>query len=482
MYLDKLKRRSECEWYMEPFGKMHVPVVIFADEPLIKAMDEKVFEQAANVAKLPGIVTASYAMPDAHWGYGFPIGGVAGFDADKGGVISAGGVGFDIACGVRSLRTGLILDDIESRSTSGLADLLARRIPAGLGSKGKISLSRKEMDEMLQGGAQWAVEQGYGNKDDLQHIEENGRMKGAEPAYVSDHAKERQTRQVGTLGSGNHYLEVQKVTEIYDTDCADTFGLAPRDIIVSIHCGSRGLGHQIATDFLGRMVKAAQSLGIELPERELACAPINSDVGRQYLGAMNCGINCAMANRQALTHLVRQVFDEVFAKSNLSLLYDVSHNTCKVEEHEIGNRKSQIANRKLYVHRKGATRAFGPGHPSLPADLVKVGQPVLIGGTMGTASYILTGTERGMSLSFGSCCHGAGRAMSRKKATKRWHGNEVIKELAKKGIIIRGASNRGIAEEAPGAYKDVTAVVDATDKAELAKKVAKLEPMICVKG
>ncbi len=476
MNLDKLKRRSECQWYMEPFGQMRVPVIIYADEQLMKVMDEKVFEQASNVAKLPGIVRASYAMPDAHWGYGFPIGGVAGFDADQGGVISAGGVGFDIACGVRALRTGLTIDDIEPEK-GRLADLLARRIPAGLGSKGKLHLSRREMDEMLQGGAHWAVEQGYGTKDDVQHIEENGRMTGAVTRYVSDHAKDRQTRQVGTLGSGNHYLEVQKVTEICDTDCAEAFGLAANDIIVSIHCGSRGLGHQIATDFLGRMVKTAQSLGIELPERELACAPINSDIGRQYLGAMNCGINCAVANRQVLTHLVRLTFDEVFAKSNLTLLYDVSHNTCKVEEHTVDGKS-----RKLYVHRKGATRAFGPGHPSLPADIVKVGQPVLIGGTMGTASYILAGTEKGMSLSFGSCCHGAGRAMSRKKATKRWHGKDVIRELAQKGIIIHGASNRGIAEEAPGAYKDVTVVVDATDKAELAKKVAKLEPMICVKG
>ena len=461
---------------MEPFGQMHVPVIIFADEQLIKVMDEKVFEQAANVAKLPGIVTASYAMPDAHWGYGFPIGGVAGFDAEKGGVISAGGVGFDIACGVRALRTGLTFDDIESEK-SRLADLLARRIPAGLGSKGKLYLSRKEMDEMLQGGAQWAVQQGYGTKDDLQHIEENGRMTGAVPKYVSDHAKERQTKEVGTLGSGNHYLEVQKVTELYDADCAKALGLHQNDIVVMIHCGSRGLGHQIATDFLPRMVKSAQSQAIVLPERELACAAINSDIGQQYLGAMRAGINCALANRQVLTHLVRQVFDEIFPQSNLALLYDVSHNTCKLEEHMVDGKST-----KLYVHRKGATRAFGPGHPSLPADLKRTGQPVLIGGTMGTASYILNGTEKSMSLSFGSCCHGAGRAMSRKQATKRWHGNEVIKELAQRGIIIRGVSKRGIAEEAPGAYKDVGAVVNATDKAELARKVAKLEPLICVKG
>ncbi len=455
---------------------MRVPVIVYADEKLIKQMDQKVFEQAANVAKLPGIVQASYAMPDAHWGYGFPIGGVAGFDAEQGGVISAGGVGFDISCGVRALRTGLTLDDIEP-AKNRLADLLARRIPAGVGSRGKLKLAGREMDDMLRGGAQWAVEQGYGTRADLERIEEHGRMAGAEPKYVSDHAKQRQKDEVGTLGSGNHYLEVQKVTEIYDKNCADAFGLHENDILLSIHCGSRGLGHQVATDFVSRMVKAAASHGIALPERDLACAPIKSDVGQQYIGAMNCGINCAVANRQMLTHLVRQVFADVFPKANLVLLYDVSHNTCKPEEHVVDGKT-----RRLYVHRKGATRAFGPSHPSLPADLKKAGQPVLIGGTMGTASYVLVGTEKSMSLSLGSCCHGAGRAMSRTQATKKWHGNDVMRTLAEQGIIIRGASKRGIAEEAPGAYKDVDEVVDATDKAELAKKVARLEPLICVKG
>jgi len=476
MYGGKLKKGSACQWTMEPSDDMRVPVIIYADEKLIKTMDEKVFEQAANVARLPGIVKASYAMPDAHWGYGFPIGGVAGFDPEQGGVVSAGGVGFDIACGVRALRTGLTFDDVEPQKNR-LADLLARRIPAGVGSRGKLKLSRKEMDDMLQGGAQWAVEQGYGTAADLEHIEERGRMTGAEPKYVSDHAKERQKDEVGTLGSGNHYLEMQKVTEIYDKNCAEAFGLHENDILLSIHCGSRGLGHQIATDFVSRMVKAAQSHGIALPERDLACAPIKSDVGQQYIGAMNCGVNCAVANRQVLTHLVRRVFEEVFPRANLVLLYDVSHNTCKVEEHMVDGRPQ-----RLYVHRKGATRAFGPDHPSLPADLKKTGQPVLIGGTMGTASYILTGTEQGMSLSLGSCCHGAGRAMSRKQATKRWHGNDVIRALAEQGIIIRGASKRGIAEEAPGAYKDVGEVVDATERAGLASKVAQLEPMVCVKG
>jgi tRNA-splicing ligase RtcB len=476
MFAEKLQKRAEAQWEIAPFGKMRVPVIIFADEGLIREMDEQVYQQAANVAALPGIVKASYAMPDAHWGYGFPIGGVGAFDPDDGGIISAGGVGFDISCGVRALRTGLTLDQIKGNEKE-LADVLARRIPAGVGSEGKFRVSGLEMDDMLQGGAVWAVEQGYGNRSDLLRIEDNGRMPGAEPRYVSDHAKQRQEKEVGTLGSGNHYLEVQRVSAIYNDDLAKAFGVAVNDITVMIHCGSRGLGHQIATDYLAKMIKVAKEEGIELADKDLACAPVKSDVGRQYYGAMCAGVNCALANRQVLTHLTRQAFAEIYPRANLTLLYDVSHNTCKVEEHEIDGRK-----KKLYVHRKGATRAFGPGHPSLPQDLQATGQPVLIGGTMGTASFILTGTEEGMALSFGSCCHGAGRAMSRSQATKRWKGKDIVMYLAQKGIIIKGTSPRGIAEEAPGAYKDVTAVVDATEKAGLAKKVARLEPLICVKG
>jgi tRNA-splicing ligase RtcB len=475
MFAEKLKKRGEAQWIIEPFGKMRVPVIVFADEGLIRDMDEQVYQQAANVAALPGIVKASYAMPDAHWGYGFPIGGVGAFDPD-GGIISAGGVGFDISCGVRSLHTGLTYDQIKGNEKE-LADLLARRIPAGVGSEGKFKVSGLEMDDMLQGGALWAVEQGYGHRADLLRIEENGRMPGAEPRYVSDHAKQRQEKEVGTLGSGNHYLEVQRVAAVYSDDLAKAFGIALNDIMVMIHCGSRGLGHQIATDYLAKMIKTAREEGIELADKDLACAPIKSDVGKQYYGAMCAGINCALANRQVLMHLTRQAFSEIYTRANLTLLYDVSHNTCKVEEHEIDGRK-----KKLYVHRKGATRAFGPGHPSLPEDLQASGQPVLIGGTMGTASFILAGTQEGMALSFGSCCHGAGRAMSRSQATKRWHGKDVVMHLAQKGIIIKGTSPRGIAEEAPGAYKDVTAVVDATEIAGLARKVARLEPLICVKG
>jgi tRNA-splicing ligase RtcB len=455
---------------------MQVPVVIFADDQLLQQMDQMVLQQAINVSQLPGIVSASIAMPDAHWGYGFPIGGVGAFDPDAGGVVSAGGVGFDIACGVRAIRTGLKLEQIQGKRER-LADLLAARIPAGVGSRGKLVLSRSELDDMLQGGAQWAVAKGYGTEEDLRFIEERGRMEGADPSCVSDQAKQRQRDEVGTLGSGNHYLEVQRVCQVYDKEVARAFGIEQDDIVISLHCGSRGLGHQIGTDFLPKMAKEAAAQGIHLPEKELACAKIESDLGRRYIGAMFSGINCAMANRQVLTELVRRVFADLFPEARLTVLYDVSHNTCKPEEHTVDGRRM-----RLYVHRKGATRAFGPGHPALPAEYKAVGQPVLIGGTMGTASYILVGTAQAMDLAFGSCCHGAGRAMSRAQAMKTWHGRDLVKSLADRQIIIRGASIKGIAEEAPGAYKDVHAVVDATEQAGLARKVARLEPLICVKG
>ncbi|HLN88219.1 MAG TPA: RtcB family protein [Candidatus Limnocylindrales bacterium] len=474
MELSRLQRRGENEWCIAPQGKMRVPAVIFASESLIRAMDEKVYEQVTNVAKLPGIVKASYAMPDAHWGYGFPIGGVAAFDADKGGVISAGGVGFDISCGVRSLLTGLTLEQVE-RVKKRLADTLFRNIPAGVGSTGKLSLNDKEMDAMLTGGAKWAVGIGYGTREDLHRVEENGSVPGALPDQVSARAKKRQHDEMGTLGSGNHYLEVQQVSKIVDAKIAAAFGLAQGDVVVSIHCGSRGLGHQIGTEFLTRMAATASASGIELPDRELACAPIHSPVGQAYLGAMRAAINCALANRQIITHLVRQAFHEIFPKTELPLLYDVSHNTCKLEEHVVDGSR-----RRLFVHRKGATRAFGPGHPTIPEPLAEVGQPVLIGGTMGTASYIMSGTS--MDLAFGSACHGAGRSISRHQALRQWRGGEVVQNLAAHGILIRSRSMRGVAEEAPGAYKDVSEVVDAADGAGLARTVARLEPVICIKG
>jgi tRNA-splicing ligase RtcB len=474
MELSRLHKMSDTLWRLEPTGAMRVPGLLFADEGLLREMDDKVLEQVCNVASLPGIVAASCAMPDAHWGYGFPIGGVAAFDPADGGVVSAGGVGFDISCGVRTLLTGMKASRIESVKTT-LADQLARTIPAGLGSQGRLRLRRREMDAMLKGGARWAVEQGYGDVADLDRIEDGGRVPGADPEQVSEQAKERQRDEMGTLGSGNHYLEVQEVVAVYDTAIAARYGLAAGDALVSIHCGSRGLGHQIGTDYLKAMVTAAPRQDLHLPDRELACARLDSELGRRYLGAMRAGINCALANRQILTHLARETFADVLPEGRLDLLYDVSHNTCKDEEHLVDGRL-----RRLFVHRKGATRAFGPGHPALPEALRAAGQPVLIGGSMGTASYILAGL--GAEQAFASACHGAGRSMSRHQATRRWQGRAVVEELAGRGILIRSPSLRGVAEEAPGAYKDVDAVVDAAELAGLAKKVARLAPMVCIKG
>jgi tRNA-splicing ligase RtcB len=475
MDLALLRRASDTEWVIPPAGAMRVPAVIYASEALVRDMDRKVYEQVTNVATLPGIERASFAMPDAHWGYGFPIGGVAAFDPEDG-VVSAGGVGFDISCGVRALHTGLAAADVEPIK-GALAEALFRTVPAGLGSRGRLHLDRAEMDAMLAGGARWAVERGFGEARDLERAEGGGCAAGAEPAEVSDFAKRRQQDEVGTLGSGNHYLEVQRVVEILDPAAAAAFGLRLDAVVVSIHCGSRGLGHQIGTEFLKRMAVAAAGYGIHLPDRELACAPIASPVGRAYLGAMRAAINCALANRQVITHLVRQAFAEVAPAAALPLLYDVSHNTCREEVHVVDGRP-----KRLFVHRKGATRAFGPGHPDVPAALRAVGQPVLIGGTMGTASYVLCGTREGMGLAFGSACHGAGRSMSRHQALRQWRGRDLVEDLGRRGIVIRSRSYRGIAEEAPGAYKDVGEVVGVADRARLARTVARLEPLVCIKG
>ena len=476
MDLEKFEKQDDYTWRIPRQGAMRVPGVIFGSEALIRTMDDKVYEQLSNVATLPGIVEGAYAMPDAHWGYGFPIGGVAAFDPEQGGIISAGGVGFDISCGVRTMHTGLTPQDIRARQKD-LADALFYRIPAGLGSTGTIHLNDAEMDAMLRGGARWALERGWGVPEDLAHIEENGQMSGADPEQVSAQAKKRQRDEMGTLGSGNHYLEVQHVTEIYDEKLAAAFGIHMDDIKVTIHCGSRGLGHQIGGEFLKRMALAAPGYGIELPDRELACVPIKSDIGQSYLGAMRAGINCALANRQILSHLARGVFADLFPQARMDLLYDVSHNTCKLEEHTVNGSK-----RMLYVHRKGATRAFGPGHPSLPEPLRPHGQPVLIGGTMGTSSYILAGTEEGMQKAWGSACHGAGRSMSRHQATREFRGRQVEDELAARGILVRSPSLRGVAEEAPGAYKDVSDVVWAAHHAGLARLVCRVEPMVVIKG
>jgi tRNA-splicing ligase RtcB len=415
-------------------------------------------------------------MPDAHSGYGFPVGGVAAFDADHGGVVSAGGVGFDISCGVRTLLTGLNVETIQ-RAQQRLADALARDIPAGLGAGGSMRMEADDIDVMLLGGAKWAVDRGYGTLEDLDRIEERGCVQGAAPKHVSSEAKRRQRDQMGTLGSGNHYLEVQKIAEIFDENIATVFGLRENEVVVTIHCGSRGLGHQIGTDYLREMNAEADRLGWTLPDRELASVPIHSELGERYLGAMRAGINCALANRQLIAHLAREVFRRLFPEADLKLLFDVSHNTCKTEQHTLGGRIMD-----LYVHRKGATRAFGPAHPHLPAEFQNVGQPVLIGGSMGTSSFILAGIKPSEGDAFSSAIHGAGRAMSRHEAARKWQGREIVNELATRGILVRCKSMREIAEEAPGAYKDVTLVVESALQARLAKLVARVEPLVCIKG
>lgn len=472
----RLEQDGEFRWRIPVDGGMQVPAILFGDREQIEQMDEKVYVQLRNVALLPGLAAPVYAMPDAHWGYGFPIGGVAAFDPDAGGVVSAGGVGFDISCGVRTLLTGLKPKDLEPVK-SDLADALYAGIPAGVGSEGSIRLTDAQMEAMLTGGAKWAVGQGWGTEDDLERTEERGCIRGAVPDEVSDRAKKRQRGEMGTLGSGNHYLEVQRVSEIYDPEVSAAFDLAKNDVVISIHCGSRGLGHQIGTDYLREMVVAAPDFGIDLPDRELACAPIDSELGQRYLGAMRAGMNCALANRQILTQLTRDIVARLLPQARLELLYDVSHNICKVETHSIDGKP-----RELYVHRKGATRAFGPGNADLDGRLRGVGQPVLIGGSMGTGSYVLAGTTSGETLSLSSACHGAGRAMSRRQARRQFTGRQITDELEGRGILVRSPALRGIAEEAPLAYKDVDRVCEIADKAGLASKVARLEPLICIKG
>lgn len=472
MDLTKLKKITNYEWEIPKKGAMRVPGKIFGDQKLIEEMDDKVFEQVSNVATLPGIVNWSLAMPDAHWGYGFPIGGVAAFDPEEGGVLSVGGVGFDVNCGVRTLKTNLTKEKVQPKIKE-LVEELFKTVPAGLGVRGEIVLSDKEVKEVLINGAQWVVRRGYGLPEDLEFTEEKGRVEGAIPEAVSELALRREKKQVGTLGSGNHYLEVQWVDEVYDENIAKVFGLFKNQVVITLHCGSRALGHQIGTDYLKVLASASRKYNIPILEHELVCAPINSPEGKQYLGATNCAINYAFANRQVIAHLTRQAFNKIFPEANLVQLYDIGHNTVKIEKH---------GGKKLYVHRKGATRAFGPGREELPKIYQNVGQPIIIGGTMGTASYILSGTKEGEEKAFASVCHGAGRTMSRTKAKKTWRGTDLVKELEEKGIVVRGHSFAGLAEEAPGAYKDVIEVVNVICHANLAKKVVKLKPMGVIKG
>lgn len=473
MDISGFRQKSDCEWELPRSGRMRAPAVVFASRELLAEMDEDAVAQLVNVACLPGIRKAAFAMPDAHWGYGFPIGGVAAFNPEDG-VVSAGGVGFDIACGVRTLLTGLAAEELEGRLDK-LADALFREVPAGVGSAGKLKLSERELDKVLLEGAEWAVSRGYGSREDLARIENGGRLDGADPGQVSKKAKQRQSPEMGTLGSGNHYLELQEVTDIYAPQTADIFGLRKGQVAVSIHCGSRGLGHQVATEFTRLMAQAAGRHGIALPDPQLACAPIDSKEGRAYFGAMASAANCAMANRQILAALVRGVFERTLGPCEMPLLYDVSHNLCRLEEHELDGTRT-----RLYVHRKGATRAFGPGMPDLPGAFRSCGQPAIIGGSMGTASFILAGA--GNPNGFCSVSHGAGRRLSRRQAAKLRSGRQVAEQLERLNIRIRSDSFRGLAEEAPEAYKDINAVIDSAERAGLAVKVARLRPMACIKG
>jgi tRNA-splicing ligase RtcB (3'-phosphate/5'-hydroxy nucleic acid ligase) len=459
---------------------MRVPVRVFASSALVEAMDEQVFVQAANVATLPGIVEASLCMPDAHWGYGFPIGGVAAFDVASG-VISPGGIGFDINCGMRLVRTDLTWPEVRPRLAE-LIDGLAERVPAGTGREGFVRLSKPELCAVLREGAAWAVRQGYGLAEDLLFTEAGGCFPGADPDCVSERALERGRLQLGTLGSGNHYLEVQVLRPegVFDAELARAFGLdRPEQVVVMFHCGSRGFGHQVATDYLHRFLRAMPAkFGFPVIDRELACAPIDSTEGREYHAAMCCAANMSFANRQVILHRVREVFERVFGRAELGIrtVYDVAHNTAKFERHQVRGEE-----RTLLVHRKGATRAFPPGHPELPEPYRATGQPVVIGGSMETGSYLLAGVASG-ARSFFSTAHGSGRTMSRRAASKRMSGRELLRRMEERGVLVRASSLRGLAEEAGYAYKDVDAVAEASERAGLSRRVAHLLPVANVKG
>jgi tRNA-splicing ligase RtcB len=456
---------------------MRVPGRIFISRKLLDNLEHETLEQTANVATLPGIQNYSMAMPDAHSGYGFPIGGVAAFDRNTG-IISPGGVGYDINCGVRIIRTDLTVDDVRPKIKE-LIDRLFYEIPSGVGSKSKIRASDKELTDAFLHGAKWAVESGYGVKKDTDHCEENGFMKNADPSKVSEKARKRGKPQFGTLGSGNHFLEVQYVDEVYDEEVAKVFGLDKGQVTVMVHCGSRGAGHQICEDYLKILEKATRKYGIMLPDKQLACAPAESVEGQNYFKAMAAGANYAWANRQVITHWVRETFSRFFGRDDLGmhLVYDVAHNVAKLEEHIINGERKMV-----YVHRKGATRAFPPGHPDVLQVYRKVGQPVLIPGSMGTPSFVMHGTQKAMELTFGSACHGAGRVTSRSAALKEFRGETVQKELAARGISVRATQPSVIAEEAPAVYKPSEEVVDVVHQLGIACKVVKLMPIGVAKG
>jgi tRNA-splicing ligase RtcB len=479
----KLQKVDDFRWRIPQDYKsgMRVPGLIYASESMLpQIVADQAPEQVANVAFLPGIVNYSLAMPDIHWGYGFAIGGVAAMRASDG-VVSPGGVGFDINCGVRIMRTNLTRDEVKPKIKE-LIDALFLAVPSGLGSKGRIKLRPGEINEVLKKGSRWAVEKGYGRLEDLDTTEERGEMKEVSPDYISARAKERGTPQVGTLGSGNHFLEVDVIDEIYERDIAGVMGIDEiGQVVLYVHCGSRGLGHQVADDYIREMIRAMPKYGIQVPDRQLACTPVNSPEGKRYLSAMRGAANYAWANRQCIMHWVREAFCRVMGigekEAGLELIYDVTHNIAKIEEHEIEGKKEPLC-----VHRKGATRAFPPRHPDVPEKYRSVGQPILIPGDMGRMSYILAGTEQAMKQTFGSTCHGAGRMQSRSAMKKRLSGRDVLHDLESRGIAVRAGSMAGLAEEAPQAYKDVESVVDVAHGAGISRKVARTRPIAVVKG
>ena len=486
----ELVEDGEDRWRIPRFGGMLVDGLIFASEKLIvKAKEDRALDQVANVAHLPGIVGASMAMPDIHWGYGFPIGGVAATDVESDGVVSPGGVGFDIGCGVRLLRSSLSWEDI-SASLPALVDALARAVPRGVGGKGLRTLSLSDVDRVLVEGARWAVEQGLGNERDLECCEDNGVLPGADPAAVSDKAKSRGAPQLGSLGAGNHFVEVQVIDEVIEATAAEAMELFAGQVCVMIHTGSRGIGHQTCTDEVAALDRASRRLGLVLPDRQLACAPVRSPEAQRYLGAMAAAANYARANRQVLAEGVRGAFASVLGRGpaaaglgpapgglGLELVYDVSHNIAKLETFPVAGRE-----RVLCVHRKGATRAFGPGNPEIPARYREVGQPVIIPGSMGGASFVLAGCSESREISFSSTCHGAGRLMSRKKATEQMSGQELQRQLARQGILVRAQQMKLLAEEAPYAYKDASEVVRVCQRVGMSRVVARLRPVGVIKG
>ncbi len=481
----KVQKISDTVWELPVSYKqgMRVPARIIATEKLVREMDEAVYQQISNVATLPGITRYALCMPDGHSGYGFPIGGVAAMDVREGGVISPGGIGFDINCGMRLVTTNLTLDDVQPRLKE-IVDLLFQRVPAGVGSHGFLKLSHSDFRDLVEQGARWCVERDFGWQEDLDLTEENGCIAGADASRISERAIDRGYNQVGTLGSGNHYLEVQvaRPEDVRDKELAAKLGITiPNQIVVMFHCGSRGFGHQVATDYLQTFLKVMEpKYGIKILDRELACAPFESPEGRDYFAAMKCGLNMSFANRQVIVHRIREVFSEVFGRSaqdlGMRMVYDVAHNTAKLEDHVIDGKE-----KTLVVHRKGATRAFGPGHSEVAARYRDVGQPVIIGGSMETGSYLLVGTEAGAETFF-STAHGSGRTMSRTKARKQWDGRQLQRDLETRGIYVRSNSWAGLAEEAGAAYKDIDEVIAATESAGISKPVARFTPIGNVKG